>query len=191
MKKKNSVGRRDDAGPMTRLPEGVATCAACEAALDMIPRPTFVISGDGHVLHTNELGEQLVRRDPLGVRRSLVQAARGEPPGRAWRISALRGSPPAPAFIVVLDPSPPRANVARGQPTDASCWKLTWRQAEVLDEVARGATNAAVAETLGIKERTVEFHVSAIFDKAGVDNRATLIARFLALCSRCRSGLSW
>jgi DNA-binding NarL/FixJ family response regulator len=58
--------------------------------------------------------------------------------------------------------------------------RLTARQAEVLDLVAAGSTNAVVAEALGIKERTVEFHLSAIFDKAGVDNRATLIARLLA-----------
>lgn len=51
----------------------------------------------------------------------------------------------------------------------------------MLDLVASGATNAAIAEALEIKERTVEFHLSAILDKAAVDNRATLIARLLAL----------
>ena len=32
---------------------------------------------------------------------------------------------------------------------------------------------------LGIAERTVEIHVSAIFDRAGVSSRAALIARLL------------
>jgi DNA-binding CsgD family transcriptional regulator len=162
---KNGLGRIDEAGRKARLPEGLVTFAAYEAALDMIPQPTFVISGGGPILQANALGEQLVRRDPVGVRRSLVQAARGEPQDRPWRLTALRGSPPPAGFIVVLDPSSPRAGAAGGQPTSVSRWKLTARQAEVLDEVARGATNAAVAETLGIKERTVEFHLSAIFDK--------------------------
>ena len=58
-------------------------------------------------------------------------------------------------------------------------WKLTTRQTQVLELVARGLTNDLIAEVLGIGRGTVEFHVSAIFDKAGVSNRATLIARLL------------
>jgi DNA-binding NarL/FixJ family response regulator len=56
-------------------------------------------------------------------------------------------------------------------------WKLTARQMQVLDLVARGLINASIAETLAIRVGTVEFHLAKIFDKAGVDNRATLIAR--------------
>lgn len=62
-----------------------------------------------------------------------------------------------------------------------TAWNLTKRQGQVLALVARGLTNALIAESLGIAERTVEFHVTAVFDKAGVDNRATLIARAFAL----------
>ena len=58
-------------------------------------------------------------------------------------------------------------------------WKLTARQGEVLSLVARGLTNALIAEELGIGQGTVEFHLSAIFDKAGVANRASLIVRLL------------
>jgi len=54
-------------------------------------------------------------------------------------------------------------------------WRLTARQTEVLRLVARGFTNVLIAEMLEIGEGTVEFHLHAIFDKAGVDNRATLI----------------
>jgi DNA-binding NarL/FixJ family response regulator len=60
-------------------------------------------------------------------------------------------------------------------------WKLTSRQSEVLSLVSRGYTNALIGQTLGIAERTVEFHVTALFDKAGVDNRTTLIARAFAV----------
>jgi DNA-binding CsgD family transcriptional regulator/transposase len=55
-------------------------------------------------------------------------------------------------------------------------WTLTVRQTDVLDLVARGLTNAVIAETLGIGVGTVEFHVAAIFDKAGVCSRAALLA---------------
>ena len=47
----------------------------------------------------------------------------------------------------------------------------------MLDLVLRGFTNALIADELGIGEGTVEFHLSAIFDKAGVESRAMLIAR--------------
>ena len=58
-------------------------------------------------------------------------------------------------------------------------WHLTARQTEVLRWVAQGLTNVSIAETLDISEGTVEFHLKMIFDKAGVDNRATLIAKVL------------
>jgi DNA-binding CsgD family transcriptional regulator len=168
------------AGPATRLPAGLATVAAFDAVLGMIPQPTFVIGEDGRVLHANALGEQLLGREGASVRRSLVAAARGQSQGGGWRLTALQGTRSIPGFIAVLGPGPSQAGGIAGLPSVAH-WKLTARQAQVLDLVAGGATNAAIAETLGIKERTVEFHLSAIFDKAGVDNRATLIARLLAL----------
>jgi len=60
-------------------------------------------------------------------------------------------------------------------------WHLTVRQAEVLHWVAHGLTNVSIAETLGIGDGTVEFHLKIIFDKAGVDNRATLIAKLMEM----------
>jgi DNA-binding CsgD family transcriptional regulator len=60
-------------------------------------------------------------------------------------------------------------------------WHLTVRQAEVLRWVAHGLTNVSIAETLGIGDGTVEFHLKIIFDKAGVDNRATLIAKLMEM----------
>ncbi len=178
---KNSLRRAEEVGPGTRLPEGLATFAAFEAALGMIPQPTFVIGGAGQIWYANALGDQLLGREPVSVRRSLVQAALGESRDREWRLTALDGAKPPPGFIAVLQSTVARPTDGGGCRAGIRRWNLTARQAEVLDLVAGGATNAAVAEALGIKERTVEFHLSAIFDKAGLDNRATLIARLLAL----------
>jgi DNA-binding NarL/FixJ family response regulator len=58
---------------------------------------------------------------------------------------------------------------------------LTPRQIAVLDLVAKGLTNELIAEQLMIGKGTVEFHLSATFDKAGVSNRATLIVQLLDL----------
>lgn len=53
---------------------------------------------------------------------------------------------------------------------------LTARELEVLRLVASGATNAAVGERLSISERTVERHVSNIFQKIGVSSRSAATA---------------
>ncbi len=52
---------------------------------------------------------------------------------------------------------------------------LTPREAEVAREVATGRTNAAVAERLGIKPRTVATHLERIYAKLELSSRAQLI----------------
>jgi DNA-binding NarL/FixJ family response regulator len=50
--------------------------------------------------------------------------------------------------------------------------QLTPRQVEVLRLVARGMTNAEIAETLFLSRRTVHAHLRAIFHKLAVGNRS-------------------
>lgn len=52
---------------------------------------------------------------------------------------------------------------------------LTTREAEVLELVAGGATNAEIARALCVSQRTVEGHLSRIFAKLGVGRRADLL----------------
>ena len=42
---------------------------------------------------------------------------------------------------------------------------LTPREREILVEMARGASNAAIAETLGLTKRAVEKHINSVFAK--------------------------
>ena len=53
---------------------------------------------------------------------------------------------------------------------------LTDREVEVLRLVATGRTNRAVADALGISEKTVARHVSNIFGKLGLSSRAAATA---------------
>ena len=53
---------------------------------------------------------------------------------------------------------------------------LSARERGVLRLVAAGLSNRQIAETLTISERTVKFHVTAIFNKLGADNRAQAVA---------------
>lgn len=58
--------------------------------------------------------------------------------------------------------------------------ELTARQREVLELLAKGASNRDIAQRLGCTERTVEVHVSEILRKAGCRNRAQLVASYWA-----------
>jgi DNA-binding NarL/FixJ family response regulator len=64
----------------------------------------------------------------------------------------------------------------RGEPSPNDS-NLTPREREVLDLMARGLANKQIAARLGISERTVKFHVSAVFAKLGASNRTEAVAR--------------
>ena len=55
--------------------------------------------------------------------------------------------------------------------------ELTEREREVLDLVARGLTNAAIARRLVVSDKTVRNHVSNVFGKLHVADRAEAVAR--------------
>jgi len=56
---------------------------------------------------------------------------------------------------------------------------LSERERQVLDGLVAGNANKTIAYELGISPRTVEVHLTSIFRKLGVENRATAIARLL------------
>ncbi len=60
--------------------------------------------------------------------------------------------------------------------TGKSSGVLTAREVEVLRLVATGKTNRAIAEALGISEKTVARHVSNMFMKLGLSSRAAATA---------------
>jgi DNA-binding NarL/FixJ family response regulator len=70
------------------------------------------------------------------------------------------------ARVAALVSGPPRA------PSGG----LTVREVEVLGLVATGATNRAIAEQLGLSEKTVARHLSNIFTKLGLTSRAAATA---------------
>jgi DNA-binding NarL/FixJ family response regulator len=61
---------------------------------------------------------------------------------------------------------------------------LTAREREVLELMASGATNGAIAAQLVISEGTVKSHVKRILRKLRVSNRAEAVARYLHLVMR-------
>jgi DNA-binding NarL/FixJ family response regulator len=61
-----------------------------------------------------------------------------------------------------------------GQPVDAQPQGavLTERERTILAAVASGMTTASISETLWVSEHTVKFHLTNIYRKLGVPNRA-------------------
>lgn len=53
------------------------------------------------------------------------------------------------------------------------------REAEVLELVARGQTNAEIASTLGVTVHAIKFHLAAVYRKLGVGNRTEAASVFL------------
>ena len=58
---------------------------------------------------------------------------------------------------------------------------LTPRELNVLELVAEGLPNRAIAARLEISEHTVKFHVSSLFSKLGAGNRTDAVRRAVRL----------
>ncbi|MBA3540107.1 MAG: helix-turn-helix transcriptional regulator [Deltaproteobacteria bacterium] len=63
--------------------------------------------------------------------------------------------------------------------TATARWRLTPRQHTVLELIVRGVANTTIAAHLGVSARAVELHVTALFDRVGVDSRAALVSAVL------------
>jgi DNA-binding NarL/FixJ family response regulator len=77
--------------------------------------------------------------------------------------------------IAAEDPSSPftSRSIEPRELTEA----LTTREQEVLELVAEGLSNKAMAAALGISDQTVKFHVAAIIAKLGASNRTDAVRR--------------
>ncbi len=83
---------------------------------------------------------------------------------------------------MALDPAVARKIVTRwmsaGQaPQEQAESRPTPREMQVLQLVARGFTNKAVAVQLKISERTVQGHIASLFAKLGVNSRTEAVVR--------------
>ena len=88
----------------------------------------------------------------------------------AARASAVE----ADAFVVAPDEDG-RAGRADNDADRTIAESLTPRETEVLDLLARGLANKAIAARLGISDQTVKFHVSSICGKLGAANRTDAV----------------
>jgi DNA-binding CsgD family transcriptional regulator len=116
---------------------------------------------------------------PAGVEKVMIMPLPG-PPGIARRLVFFRG--PGPSFTdqhrsaaALLRPH--IADVLRLQARRAATRSLTARQRELLQLVAAGHTNQAIARTLGLSPGTVRKHLENTFARLGVASRTEAVAK--------------
>jgi pimeloyl-ACP methyl ester carboxylesterase/DNA-binding CsgD family transcriptional regulator len=102
-----------------------------------------------------------------------IPHARFEPLDTANHLP-LEGEPAFAHFLDAVGAFLPRA--AAGSAVEPF-GRLTQREREILELVARGLDNAQVAAHLGLAEKTVRNNIVAIFDKIAVENRGQAIVK--------------
>jgi DNA-binding CsgD family transcriptional regulator len=133
-----------------------------EAGKVNVPTLVFHVRGDAMVPF--EAGRQVAamipnaRFVPLESKNHILL-----PHEKAWSVFRKE-------FDDFLDADEPVETVASSELSD-----LTERERELLDSIARGLTNAEIAERLQISEKTVRNHISSIFSKLGIEHRAQAI----------------
>jgi len=67
----------------------------------------------------------------------------------------------------------------KGVRPTGSAERLTQRELAVLELIAQGLTNGAIAGQLSVSVHTVKFHLGSVYRKLGVSNRTEATAFFL------------
>ncbi len=94
---------------------------------------------------------------------------------------SVPGTLASPASAAAADGAAPGGTAGSAAEPDVA--QMTLRQLEVLSRLCQGKTNKQIATELGLSEKTVKAHVTAIFKILGVVNRtqALLVARRIGM----------
>lgn len=171
------LAREEDPGRDGRVDPRAETTTAEElhamlrAVLDAIPAAALVVSQEGTLLEANSPGRQWLDRGGV-AEEGLRAALRGEPPSdlAATEIPGGGGA----VLLVRRDDGEARDD---SEPRVPLRWRFTPREREILALLLDGRSNRTIAAALDVVERTVETHLTSMFEKAGVASRAELVAR--------------
>jgi DNA-binding CsgD family transcriptional regulator len=145
-----------------------------DAAFEAIAAPAFVADALGHVREANATGKVWLQAEGLAGRRAVADAAKREAHPRfdVTPVVAPGGS----KLLLLVQRRGVEASARERAARAAARWSLTPRQAAVLALVVEGLPTRTAAAVLGLSERGVEAHLTAIYEKAQVDRRAQLTA---------------
>ncbi|MFF8995444.1 response regulator [Streptomyces sp. NPDC014983] len=146
-------------------------------------REALRLGAGGYLVHGEFSTEQLVR--------AVRDVHEGRPhvtPGATRALLAeLRGSAPAhtESQVAVADvqntfPPPSQLQPSMGQST-RSRFRLSVREAEIMDLIASGMTNQQIAAVCFISEKTVKNHINRIFAKLQTATRSQATAKWLGV----------
>ena len=89
----------------------------------------------------------------------------------------------------VLDPKVVEGLVSRqDRLAHSPLARLTEREREVLEQMAQGKNNAAIASALFLTERAVEKHINSLFHKLGLSEETAVHRRVMAVLAFLREG---
>ena len=126
------------------------------------------------ILTTFELDEYVFDALAAGASAFLLKAARPEDLVHAIRVVAMGEALLAPSVTRrLIEEFAKRPEPAARKPKELD--SLTEREREVLSEVARGLTNAEIANRLHVSEATVKTHVAHLLDKLGLRDRVQAV----------------
>lgn len=160
-----------------RLARGTTALLALEAVLEQLGAPAFVLGAAGEIRELNTAARALIASRRAEVVGELRDAIAGAP--SPFQVTKLRDDG-SHGWLATLRESSPTDRIAAKVDAFARRLRLTPRQRSVLALIAEGQPNAHIAAVLGIGARAVELHVTAILERAQVENRAQLVARVLA-----------
>jgi DNA-binding NarL/FixJ family response regulator len=125
------------------------------------------------MLTTFDLDEYIYRALSVGASGFLLKDTTAEELINAVRVVARGDALLAPAITKRLIAE--FANQHRPSAEPSATDQLTPRETEVLTLIARGLSNAELAEQLVVSEHTVRTHISHLFAKLGVRDRAQAV----------------
>jgi DNA-binding NarL/FixJ family response regulator len=147
--------------------EAARTIAADSESRGVRPPRVLMVSA-------SDAGHAVVAAMRAGTSGYLTKRASQEELLQAVRIAAAGGA--------VFSPTVARRlgeyfSVAHEFPSDAAFPKLTERERQVLDLIARGCDNRRIARQLVLSEKTIRNHVTHLFGKLQVKDRASAAVR--------------
>ena len=172
--------------------EGTGVRVVGEAASPTAPYPSRLSEADVVLVADEELLEEaaiavaedgtqalvLISDDDHAVSRLRALPLRGwgvvppdAPPGELAAATAAA----AQGLIALHKPLTER--LLREPAAEGLSEPLTAREREVLELLGRGLSNRLIARELHISEHTVKFHISSLYAKLGVNNRAEAVSR--------------
>ncbi|GAB2638350.1 response regulator [Nocardia goodfellowii] len=127
------------------------------------------------MLTTFDIDDYVYEALSLGASGFLLKDAPAEELVRAVRVVAEGQALLAPTVTrrLIADVTS-RRNHTRAKPTPALA-SLTPREREVLELIAKGMSNTEIAEALFVAEQTVKTHVSKVFSKLDLRDRAQAV----------------